>query len=551
MIERAVVIGLDGASPALIEKWQDDLPNLRRLMREGAWGTLHSTVPPYTLPAWPSMFTGVNPGKLGIFGFRKRMSGSYRFGFSSMAESPAPAVWDILTEEGRSSGVIGVPGTFPPWPIQGFMVSGFPAPANDGRLVFTHPGHLSRQLDRQFGLYELEVYESYQPGREQEFLDACYRVGEMHWQAALQLAGSEAWDFLTVVSLTIDRVSHYFWRFQDEHHPDHTPEGARRWGHVLREAYQREDAFVGRLLEQVPEDTLVIVVSDHGFCGRYRVLYINEWLRRHGYLHLKAPVRKRKWLGRAIMPVVAAYQRYKWVRALLAPLRRTAVRDRALTAHHAFQHGQIRVENAPIDWTRTIAYAMDQHRVYLNLRGREPDGAVAPDAYETTLLRLESELQSLADEGEHRPSVAVYRGRDVYAGPFVEDAPDLLLFLDNYLSDLNTGLGSGKIWGPSGRLSGVHHPDGVIILHGPGVRQGQHLDANIVDVAPTVLHALDAPVPEDCDGHPLNEAFDPRSDFRRRSPRQVQFTKERGGELAWTESEESQVVKRLQDLGYL
>ncbi len=471
MTERVLVIGLDGASPVLIERWREDLPNLSRLMGNGAWGTLCSTIPHSTLPAWPSMFTGVNPGKLGIFGFRKRLPGSYRFGFSTLADSPAPTVWDVLAQVGRASGVIGVPGTFPPHPLHGFLVAGFPAPANDGRLTFTYPASLSRRLDERFGLYELEVYETYRPGEGQAFADACARVADLQWEAAIWLAESQPWDFLVVVSLTVDRLSHYFWHFMDENHPDHTPESARRWGHILREFYRREDAYVGRLLDRTPENTLVVVASDHGFCGRHRVFYINEWLRRKGYLHLKAPVKKDGWLGRVVDLVVAAYQRYAWVRALLAPLRHSAARDRALAAHHAFRHGVIRLESAPVDWARTTAYALDQHRIYLDVQGRDPLGVVPPEAYEEVLSRLESDLKALRDAQGHPLAVEVHRGRDVYEGPFKDQAPDLTLFLDDYRCDLANGLGQEQLWGPAGRLTGVHHPDGVVILHGPGCSQ--------------------------------------------------------------------------------
>jgi len=551
MVERVLVIGLDGASPVLIERWREDLPNLSRLMASGAWGTLRSTIPHSTLPAWPSMFTGVNPGKLGIFGFRKRLPGGYRFGFSTLADSPAPTVWDVLGQVGRASGVIGVPGTFPPRPLHGFLVAGFPAPINDGRLVFTYPEALSRQLDERYGLYELEVYETYQPGEEQVFLEACARVADLQWEAAIWLAGSQPWELLILVSLTIDRLSHYFWRFTDEGHPDYTPEDAWRWGDVLREFYRREDAYVGRLLRQVPEDTLAIVVSDHGFCGRHRVFYINEWLRRKGYLHLKAPVKQREWLGRLMDPVVRAYQHYAWARALLAPLRRTAARDRALAAHHAFRHGMIRLESAPVDWARTTAYALDQHRIYLNVQGRDPLGTISPEAYEEVLSQLEADLKALTDTHGRPLKVEVYRGRELYRGPFRDQAPDLLLFLDDHHCDLATSLGREQLWGPAGRLTGVHHPEGMIVLHGPGVQAGQRLQAEIVDVAPTVLHTLGAPIPEDCDGRLLEEAFDARSEFRRRPPRRERLSKGEEAEHVWTEEEEAQVMKRLQDLGYV
>ncbi len=550
-IQRVLVIGLDGASPHLIEHWRHDLPTLSRLMREGTWGTLRSVIPPYTLPAWPAMFTGVNPGKLGIFGFRDRAPGSYRFSFSAMAKCSAPAVWDVLGGEGRTCGVIGVPGTFPPYPVNGFMVSGFPAPANDGRLVFSYPPEVSRILDERYGLYELEVYESYRPGHEEAFARACFRVAQMQWEAALWLAQQHTWDLLVVVSLTIDKLSHYFWRFIDAGHPDYRLEEAEQWGHILKEGYRREDMYLGQMLEIVPDDTLVVVASDHGFCGRYRTIYINEWLRQKGYLRLNLASRENARVGRFMEPLVRAYQQNRWMRRLLAPLRRTALRDRALAAHHAYRYGTLRLEHAPVDWSRTVAYALDQHRIYLNLRGREPMGAVDPAEYESVLARLESELREMVDDDGRSPNVVTYRGRHIYSGPYRDEGPDLLLFCDDFHTDLSTAVGGGRVWAPAGHLSGVHHPDGVFILHGPGVRTGHRLDAHILDIAPTLLHALDAPIPAHCDGRVLHEAFVPSSPFCRRPPRYEHVEREAVRETEWAEEEEARMVERLEDLGYL
>jgi predicted AlkP superfamily phosphohydrolase/phosphomutase len=543
------MVGLDGASPALIAKWKDHLPNLSRLMDGGSWGVLRSTIPPYTLPAWPSMVTGMQPGKLGIFGFRRRIPGTSRFSFSTLSDSPVPPLWEILGVEGRRSVIAGLPSTYPPQELNGIMVSGFPAPANDGRLVFTFPEELSRQLDRRFGGYELQVYKSYEPGREQAFIDACKRVAEIHWEAARWLAETQSWDYLAFVSLTIDRASHYLWRFMDPDHPEYEPVQADRWGSAVRDLYCMEDGYLGRLLDMVSDDDLVLVTSDHGFCGRYRTFYINEWLRRKGYLELKGRLAEGGWLGRLMAPIVGLYQRKPWARSLMAPLRETRARDRMMSHHHAHRRGRLRMETAPIDWDRTVAYAADQHRIYLNERGYDSLGEAF--GYDSVLARLADELGDITDDQGSRLAAEVLKGHDIYDGPFAEEGPDLLLFLDNYHCDVNSSLGGSLFGQSSARLSGTHHPHGLIVLRGPGVRPAQRIEADIVDVAPTILHALEAPVLAESDGHPIWAAFDEASDFTRRPTRETSHEDRAQGGQTWSAEEEAQVMGRLQELGYL
>jgi predicted AlkP superfamily phosphohydrolase/phosphomutase len=520
-------------------------------MEEGSWGALRSTIPHYTLPAWPSMVTGLHPGKLGIFGFRRRLPGTYRFGVSMLGGSAVPAVWDILGQEGRRCVIVGIPGTFPPREVAGVSVSGFPAPANDGRLVFTHPERLSRELDVRFGLYELEVYESYEPGKEQVFVDACKRVAEMHWGAARWLAENQAWDLLAFVSLTIDRASHYFWRFMDAQHADHNPDEAAQWGTALRDLYRLEDSYLGDLLGMMNRDDLVLITSDHGFCARNRTFFVNDWLRQKGYLRLRSAPGSRSSLGHLMKPVVNLYQRNPKVRSLMARFRSTALRDRFMSAFRLSQRGRAGLEDAPIDWANTIAYASDQHRVYLNVKGRDPQGRVAPAAYEEQIARLESELTGLTDENGHSLLAEVLRGRDIYHGPFAEEGPDLVVFLDDHRCAFNSSVGGDQVLQPSTRLSGAHHPEGLLMIQGPGVERGKRIRADIVDIAPTMLHALGAPISAASDGKPIAKAFAPNSEFLRRSVRQETLGGvEREGHV-WTDEEESQLLERLEGLGYV
>ncbi len=150
-MNRILIIGLDGASPHLIKRWQDDLPSLRRLIAEGTSGTLWSVIPPRSVPAWYCFATGMNRAKIGIFGFSQRRPGTCDYTFANLTFCRAPTFWQWLNQYGVCTAVIHMPGTFPPHPVDGAMVSGWPAPLNRGNLIYTYPPELSREVDRFLG----------------------------------------------------------------------------------------------------------------------------------------------------------------------------------------------------------------------------------------------------------------------------------------------------------------------------------------------------------------------------------------------------------------
>ena len=140
--KKVLVIGLDCAAPQLVfEEWIDQLPNFKRMVDQGVWGPLKSTIPPITVPAWQCMVTSKNPGQLGIFGFRNRSDYSYdNFWIANSAAIKEPAVWDVVGREGYKVGMIGVPQTYPPKPVNGFMVTDWLAP--DTNAEYTFPDYI-------------------------------------------------------------------------------------------------------------------------------------------------------------------------------------------------------------------------------------------------------------------------------------------------------------------------------------------------------------------------------------------------------------------------
>ena len=154
---RVLVIGLDGVTFDLLGPWIEagELPNLRRLMEQGAWGRLQTTMPPISSSSWSSFLTGVNPGKHGIFDFARRVPGTYDQELTNAARRHGRSLWRILSDAGRRVGVVNVPMTFPPEPVNGFLISGMDAPQISNAYSF--PAILANDLRERFGGYRVDV----------------------------------------------------------------------------------------------------------------------------------------------------------------------------------------------------------------------------------------------------------------------------------------------------------------------------------------------------------------------------------------------------------
>ena len=516
---RLLVIGLDGATLDLVRPWAaaGRLPVLARLMAAGAWGPLRSTIPAATFPAWTSLVTGVNPGRHGVLDFTERVPGTYRVRFVNGSFRRMPALWTRLSAAGRRVAVLTVPGTYPPEPACGVMVSGFDSPlatAIDGSFV--HPRALYREIQRAVGRVPFADFQEVTtgPGWHAVALARLLDGVERRTKLTTWLLERERWDALMVVFGESDTVAHHFWRFHDARSPRHA---RGPFAGAIARVYDALDRAVGALLAAAPPDTAVAVVSDHGSGGASdRVVHLNRGLAACGLLAFRPAARGR----------VARLVRAAALRAVPARLQGRLVR-RAPAAAGRLEGLQ---RFAGIDWQRTVAYSeeLDYHpSVWLNLRGREPEGMVAPGAYAATRERVAAALATWRDEAGRPVVERVWRREELYAGPFVERAPDLVLELalvDGYSRSCLPSAGRGPALrrlapaehgGGKGRgMNGTHRPDGLFVLAGAGVRPAGALGpADIVDVLPTLLALAGEPVPGGLDGRPIAGALaaEPRS----------------------------------------
>ncbi len=512
------ILGLDGATWDLAEPFIEagDMPTLAALRKRGAHGVLRSTVPPVTFPAWSSFMTGTNPGKHGIFDFTRRMPGTYEVAFVGSRDRRVPTMWKLLSDAGRRVAVIGVPTTYPPEPVNGIMVGGFDSPVATGiDGSFVHPRTFYDEMTRAVGPYSITDFQELTIGPDwhADALPKILAAVDRKRDLACYVLRREPWDCFMLLFGEADTASHHFWMFADPRSPRFDPARAPRFGGALRDVYRRLDAALGAILAELPPDATVLVASDHGFGGAgTTVLHLNRWLAEHGWLAFRAGRRE---LGAKAARGVRRAALAFLPRGIQERLVRRGGRALARRLESWSRFGAI-------DMAQTHAFSEELNyapSIWLNVRGRDPEGVVAPGAaYDALVEQIRQALLAWRHPANGVPIVArVHRRDEIYDGPLVAGAPDLVLELaleDGYsfpclpttpaeARSIRRLAAHEHVAGKGGGMNGSHRPEGLWVLSGPTVTPTAATEAAIVDVAPSVLHLAGMPVPAWMDGHLL------------------------------------------------
>jgi predicted AlkP superfamily phosphohydrolase/phosphomutase len=530
---RILVIGADGATFRLIDPLvrEGRLPNIARLVEAGVRGDLQSTIPCVSPAAWTTFMTGMNPAKHSIYDFSGRVPGTYQFRINTANSRTAKPFWMHLSEQGKRVLVAGVTQTYPPDPVNGYMISGLGMPPGARPSSYIHPPEAAEELLAQVGPYspvpEGDFRKLSDSDREKsKVLEAILRQIDNRVALFRHLWNKERFDFSLVFFLDTDAVSHYFWKYMDPAHRGHQG-GAYR--NAIQRVYEKVDAAVGELLTIAGDGTDVFMVSDHGFGPLNRVVFLNNWLAENGYLSFKPE---------------SAYSRLASFFGTLPVLGRT-----------------IQGRGRELDWEHTRAFFSGTvGNIYFNLRGREPQGTVEPAEAERLRAELTEGLQQLRDPASGERIVErVYAKAELFAADASGRAPDLhVTFKSGYgvvgeEIALHRIRDTGKIIADSANWSGAHEPAGVLIACGKDLRAGRRIaGANLADLAPTLLYAFGLPVPEDMDGKPLLELYS--EDYRMAHPvryaRAGAFPQDRSGPGAGGD-DGAAIEAQLRNLGYI
>jgi predicted AlkP superfamily phosphohydrolase/phosphomutase len=452
---RVVVIGLDCATPQLMfHDLADEIPNLRKLMSNGMSGPLASITPPITVPAWACAMTGKTPGQLGIYGFRNRKDATYEG--LSIATSDAikePAVWDLLGTKGLRSMLIGVPPSFPPpKAFPGWRVGCFLTPPS--AKSWAYPQELETEIATELGEGDDYIFDipDFRKAGYDVVLDQVFAMTERRFRVARRMMQTKPWDFFMVCEIALDRLHHVFWQHFDPRHPLHEP--GSKYETAFQEYYRFLDREVGALLEEIPDDAITIVMSDHGARPMMGGLCFNDWLVREGYL--------------------------------------------VMTESLA---GPMPIKDAPIDWSRSVAWGDGGYygRLFLNVKGREPQGIVDLARYEAMRDELIAKLEAAPGPDGEPLGTKVFKPQDVYTD-VKGVAPDLIVYFGDLAWRSVGSVGNPSLYtyendtGPDGAN---HDRDGIFAMTGlSGQPMGNVDGMSLVDVGPSILKLYDIEAPE-------------------------------------------------------
>jgi predicted AlkP superfamily phosphohydrolase/phosphomutase len=394
---KVVVVGLDGVPHSLVEKLVADgvTPEMAAMAQEAPFARMTVTLPEISAVSWPSFATGLNPGGHGVFGFTDLKAGTYDLRFTNSADVKAPTIWDRLGRVRKRAVVVNQPSTYPANQINGILVAGFVAVDFDRAIM---PPAVRPKL-RELG-YEIDV-DTVKCREDHELLQT-QLVSTLagRRRAAAWLWDNENWDYFEVVVTGTDRLQHYLWdALEDDGHPRHA---------FCLDYYRDVDRFVGEMYARAREiGAAFYLLSDHGFCGVQQEFYLNKWLEQEGFLTLDGDTKDS-------FAAIAAGSR---------------------------------------------AFALDPNRIYVNVAGKYPRGAVRPGDAAAVKAEIKGRLLALAYDG--RPVFREVFGRDeIYDGPHAANGPDLVAVAHAGF-DVKAHLGKSEVFAKT-NLTGMHTYDDAV-----------------------------------------------------------------------------------------
>ncbi len=455
MKRKVLVCGLDSAPAEIVFEHKKLLPNLSKLIDGGLYGELRSCDPPITIPAWMVMMTGKDPGKLGLYGFRHRKGYSYNEMWIATYQSiREKTVWDYIGEGGGQSCVISVPPTYPPKPLKGNLISCFITP--DGEKEYTYPSQLKEEIESLFSTYIFDV--EFRREDKEILLEEIYRMTKKRFEIMKYLISQKPWDFFMFVEIGVDRIQHGFWKYMDPKH--HLYQPGNPYESVILDYYRYLDREIGELIDLAGQDTVILVVSDHGAKRMKGAFCINEWLIDQGFLKVKNKPNK-----------------------------------------------PTSLEKVEIDWSETKAWAWGGYyaRVFLNVEGREPQGIIPAFNYEKVREELIHRLLAIkGPKGEQWATKVIIPQKhfEVLNGEY----PDLMVYFDDLFWRSAGTLGYENPYlfeNDTGPDDAVHAQEGIYILYDPLYPRKEKKKADILDIAPTILSLLGISLPPEMKGKSL------------------------------------------------
>jgi len=529
---QTLFIGLDGCTYTILDELIRErpgeglvMPFLAGLIGRGARCKLRSTPNPLTPPAWTTIMTGKGPGSHGVFDFIRAedKGGDVYWTLYDSRDVDSEMIWSIASRAGKKIAALNFPLTAPPpKDIVGAIVPGF-IPAKHLRRN-SHPQGLFERIKQDVPGFDPKEL-AWDFDKEKQAMETLSDADMENW-VRYHLPREEQWfkiaeyvltqerpDLMAVMFDGTDKIQHQAWQFLDPRlAPAQPSELYRRVRGVCLDYFRNLDRYIERLVTAAGPQAQVYFASDHGFTATVEVLRINSYLEDLGYLKFAANDGSE-----------------------LARRREAA-------------------DFANVDWSQTVAYCRtpSSNGIHIRVASNPGDVGIPKKDYQRFRDKLIEQLKALRNDQGEPVVVDVLKREDWFPGPHMKDACDLTLVLRDHGFVSIRNLKPAVVRRPN--PIGTHHPDGIFIACGPGVKAGETLARRqIVDVAPTLLHSLGLPIPEDFEGAVAENFFEP--DWLAQHPVRAGAPTRRRGEREQTQEmdaqEKQQIIEQLQMLGYM
>jgi predicted AlkP superfamily phosphohydrolase/phosphomutase len=458
-----MVLSIDGVPFGLAQKLmaRGDMPHLAKLAEQASLQQMRSVHPTVSCVAWASYMTGKNPGKHGIYGFIDRRPDSYNLSFPNASAMTAENIWEILSQAGKKVFGMNVPTSYPPRPVNGILIGGFLAPSLEKIAYPAGVADYLRSID-----YQIDSDAALARKDKRAMLGNLDKTLDTRTEALFHFLDADNWDFFHTHIMGSDRINHFLWEKMEDEDKEFAP--------AFNAYYRRIDDVIGKLLERLPDDTPLLIFSDHGFCRIKQEVQLSRYLIETGWT----------------------------------------------TTAEKIQHP------LSINPAQSKAYCMIPGRIYINLKGREPEGIVPLEEYQQTRLALAKQLMELQDpqtgekiikkvfmreeiywpDGTHGPQPLAPEEVARTLGTFGRAADLIAIPYDGY--DLKLGLAGNTVFQKTA-LEGMHtYHDAFMVARGIDL-PSKNLE--ILQLAGYILEKMGIDIPANLDGK--NTAVTPQFDM--------------------------------------
>ncbi|WP_158055934.1 alkaline phosphatase family protein [Halorussus halophilus] len=466
------VVGLDGADWSLLRPWAEEghLPAFAQILDEGVSGDLQSTLPPVTFPAWKCYSTGKTPGKLGVYEWFAYDRSTNEISANDASDFRSQEYWDVLADHDERAGVVNMPTTHPPdsdAPEDVLTIAG--SPANE-RKQFTSPKSLKSGLLQEIPDYRVKPDLVLDTATPDELVAEAKELFAQRFRAATWLADEKDCELVHTTLFATDTLQHRLWDRPEK----------------LRDAYERVDELLGDLLTRDDAEA-VFLMSDHGFTEISEIFLVNQWLLERGDLAIEESD-SRDILG----SLGLTEERLKWLvgELGLVSFAQSHVPE-SVQRFFPSESGRVAIQDAAIDWDRTRAISLGRGPIYVN-----NDAFPSEETAQEFTEELAADLERLETPDGIPVATEVHDPANIYSGDR-ERGPDLVVEYTTGV-DAPESIG-GNVFGETTEWLATHRQSGIFAGVGKNVSAGTS-DLDLYDLAPTLLHLLGAPVPEDVDG---------------------------------------------------